>query len=87
MGRTVSVPSRGLSYLNAESEYIEKPVISVSVPSRGLSYLNRMKMIYKVTYIEMVSVPSRGLSYLNQKGDTDVSHLFEFPSPHGDSLI
>ena len=36
----VSVPSRGLSYLNAESEYIEKPVISVSVPSRGLSYLN-----------------------------------------------
>ena len=39
MGRTVSVPSRGLSYLN---DLIKKLFNDdyVSVPSRGLSYLN-----------------------------------------------
>ena len=61
----VSVPSRGLSYLN-----VNKAVLNalggknVSVPSRGLSYLNTLIRIV-VAMFGMVSVPSRGLSYLN----------------------
>ena len=35
----VSVPSRGLSYLNEES-LMASAQMNVSVPSRGLSYLN-----------------------------------------------
>ncbi len=61
----VSVPSRGLSYLN-----VNKAVLNalggknVSVPSRGLSYLN---VVQESSFINRwnVSVPSRGLSYLN----------------------
>ena len=37
--KKVSVPSRGLSYLNIES-LMKKDEKIVSVPSRGLSYLN-----------------------------------------------
>ena len=41
-GSYVSVPSRGLSYLNMENEGKESDII-VSVPSRGLSYLNTIR--------------------------------------------
>ena len=37
----VSVPSRGLSYLNAYNMSKETKKACVSVPSRGLSYLNK----------------------------------------------
>ena len=36
----VSVPSRGLRYLNLPSDNDEQLPIVVSVPSRGLRYLN-----------------------------------------------
>ena len=36
----VSVPSRGLSYLNLEAMKQDVKEYIVSVPSRGLSYLN-----------------------------------------------
>ena len=40
----VSVPSRGLSYLNEKIQFI-KHYEKVSVPSRGLSYLNRLRKL------------------------------------------
>ena len=61
----VSVPSRGLSYLNKEEPKQEEvKEDKVSVPSRGLSYLNTNKLGGNKNESN-VSVPSRGLSYLN----------------------
>ena len=60
----VSVPSRGLSYLNEILSMMDETGEVVSVPSRGLSYLNGKTKSYKHTLV-VVSVPSRGLSYLN----------------------
>ena len=60
----VSVPSRGLSYLNKEDPYYFSEEDIVSVPSRGLSYLNG-NVDYNAQRLARVSVPSRGLSYLN----------------------
>ena len=59
----VSVPSRGLSYLNPIFSIVIDISVIVSVPSRGLSYLNKYFEIEN--YKGSVSVPSRGLSYLN----------------------
>ena len=39
----VSVPSRGLSYLNVKKAQEKDSLGYVSVPSRGLSYLNLLK--------------------------------------------
>ena len=60
----VSVPSRGLSYLNEILSMMDETGEVVSVPSRGLSYLNGKTKSYKHTLV-VVFVPSRGLSYLN----------------------
>ena len=62
----VSVPSRGLSYLNEILSMMDETGEVVSVPSRGLSYLNGKTKSYKHTLV-VVSVPSRGLSYLNAR--------------------
>ena len=61
---TVSVPSRGLIYLNQVGKRRNIPRI-VSVPSRGLIYLNWIheRSLWKSS--KTVSVPSRGLIYLN----------------------
>ena len=61
----VSVPSRGLSYLNEILSMMDETGEVVYVPSRGLSYLNGKTKSYKHTLV-VVSVPSRGLSYLNR---------------------
>ena len=60
----VSVPSRGLRYLNqtAMLHYIHQRY--VSVPSRGLRYLNDISFRVQAK-APAVSVPSRGLRYLN----------------------
>ena len=63
-GIFVSVPSRGLSYLNNKTKNLRLR-IKVSVPSRGLSYLN-FALYELLTKPINVSVPSRGLSYLNK---------------------
>ena len=62
----ISVPSRGLSYLNEILSMMDETGEVVSVPSRGLSYLNGKTKSYKHTLV-VVSVPSRGLSYLNYR--------------------
>ena len=48
----VSVPSRGLSYLNTISEFSKIIAALVSVPSRGLSYLNIMWVSQERRYKE-----------------------------------
>ena len=50
----VSVPSRGLSYLNAIKKVELILFEKVSVPSRGLSYLKQEKQIYQL-YLEFPS--------------------------------
>ena len=46
----VSVPSRGLSYLNRGQANKEKENENVSVPSRGLSYLNYANVTFSRRY-------------------------------------
>ena len=46
IGAEVSVPSRGLSYLNKIKNFLKKVLTKVSVPSRGLSYLNVLMNYY-----------------------------------------
>ena len=59
----VSVPFRGISFLNKENEIKESRKKAVSVPFRGISFLNAMDEIEKT--IQNVSVPFRGISFLN----------------------
>ena len=61
----VSVPSRGLRYLN-RNPILTRYQVKVSVPSRGLRYLNEFSY-YSVHRNNSVSVPSRGLRYLNDR--------------------
>ena len=63
----VSVPSRGLYFLNYTQKPSSRMMKCVSVPSRGLYFLNRTH-IYEKKYLHMVSVPSRGLYFLNRVG-------------------
>ena len=51
MAIMVSVPSRGLSYLNVKIGFDELLFI-VSVPSRGLSYLNTKEIMGMLRYAQ-----------------------------------
>ena len=73
----VSVPSRGLSYLNEILSMMDETGEVVSVPSRGLSYLNGKTKSYKHTLV-VVFVPSRGLSYLNEDRGTEEMNRIGF---------
>ena len=61
----VSVPFRGLFYLNKVCKYCKEEIdAKVSVPFRGLFYLNGEKTMLEIIR-KSVSVPFRGLFYLN----------------------
>ena len=62
---SVSVPFRGISFLNKNVPGLLKTVARVSVPFRGISFLNTMDEIYDVVQLIKVSVPFRGISFLN----------------------
>ena len=82
----VSVPSRGLSYLN-EIQRNEKIQFISFRPLTG-TLLSKHREWIGMKLFTMVSVPSRGLSYLNDINKIyNISAEDEFPSPHGDSLI
>ena len=68
----VSVPLRGLRYLNYRSWWYGLQTQAVSVPSRGLRYLNGFSGLYMVNPV-LVSVPSRGLRYLNEKVNAKIA--------------
>ena len=65
-GILVSVPSRGLSYLNNFSNLIEKIGGLCFRPLTG-TLLSKYILDVRKILILIVSVPSRGLSYLNQE--------------------
>ena len=78
----VSVPSRGVRYLNEEKEATEKEADSFR-PLAGIKVSEHPsgKMLFKTW---QVSVPSRGLRYLNFLNEYKHLSIDEFPSPRGD---
>mgnify|MGYP000254884402 CR=1 FL=1 len=78
----VSVPCRGLWFLNLPASMGNLSGSSVSVPCRGLWFLND-KMKTEKEKIVVVSVPCRGLWFLNILQDAIVLQNAEFPSPVG----
>ena len=65
MLKFVSVPSRGISFLNSENPNLTLAGVKVSVPSRGISFLNYIICVSFQASEGLVSVPSRGISFLN----------------------
>ena len=72
----VSVPSRGLRYLNTEHLSGKSAVILFPSPHGGLRYLNDIERS-KQGYVIVVSVPSRGIK---------VSELYILCHPRHDIL-
>ena|GEM_PF-4299381 len=79
---TVSVPSRGLRYLNGGIRKHTRNEHKVSVPSRGLRYLNNEKKI--IDLIEDRFRPLTGIK-VSERGPKEQGGAgMRFPSPHGD---
>ena len=82
----VSVPSRGLSYLNMNPPGGMGLKKNSFRPLTG-TLLSKQSLINLKIMQRELSVPSRGLSYLNDIKKYQDKYAFLFPSPHGDSLI
>ena len=77
----VSVPSRGLRYLNVIVENYYESIMGF----RPLSGIKVSELIKEsLQRVNLVSVPSRGLRYLNKKEFSLKVILILFPSPLGD---
>ena len=72
-GIRVSVPYRGLIFLNCSGFNFARGFESVSVPYRGLIFLNCSCKI-RNHWFSIISVPYRGLIFLN--GHPTKSHIF-----------
>ena len=84
----VSVPSRGLSYLNINPNIFYSDFSQSGFRPLTGTLLSKRKGYKNESYqIIRVSVPSRGLSYLNHTWGFYRLDGRMFPSPHGDSLI
>ena len=63
--RQVSVPYRGITFLNENEGNKNENCLFVSVPYRGITFLNKRSKIRKAYSDREVSVPYRGITFLN----------------------